>query len=75
MLNEIKEILAEYIDLPEEGIDESTSFQGELSINSYELMNIIMAFEEKFSISISDRDVIGLQTVGDVIKYIEEQKK
>lgn len=75
MLDEIKEILEEYIDISGEEINENTSFQGELSVNSYELMNIVMALEEKFSVEISDRDVIELQTIGDVIRYIEEQKK
>lgn len=75
MLDEIKEILEEYIDISGEEITENTSFQGELSVNSYELMNIVMALEEKFSVEISDRDVIELQTIGDVIRYIEEQKK
>jgi acyl carrier protein len=36
---------------------------------------LVMAFEEEFSVEVPDEDAEKLQTVGDVIKYIEERAK
>jgi len=35
--------------------------------------NLVMAFEEEFGVEVPDEDAEKLQTVGDVIKYIEEK--
>ena len=75
MLEIIKEILKDYTDLPSEQITEETSLASDLEINSYELVNIIMIFEERFGIEIPDRDIAELTTIKDIITYINNKKQ
>ena len=37
------------------------------------IVELVMAFEEEFSVEVPDEDAEKLQTVGDVVKYIEEK--
>ena len=45
----------------------------DLGADSLDMVDIIMKIEEEFSIEINDEDAEKLQTVGDVVKYIEEK--
>ena len=46
--------------------------ENDLGINSLELADLVFLCEEKFSIQIDDDDIKSLITVGDVVKYLEE---
>lgn len=50
-----------------------TDFQEDLGLNSFDIMNIVCAFEEQFDISIPIRDVWKLHQVRDVISYMKER--
>ncbi len=55
-----------------------TNFMAEKSIEEKVkdiIVELVMAFEEEFSVEVPDEDAEKLQTVGDVIKYIEERAK
>ena len=45
----------------------------DLGADSLDTVELVMAFEEEFGMEIPDEDAEQLQTVGDAIKYIEEQ--
>ncbi|MFO7895135.1 MAG: acyl carrier protein, partial [Longimicrobiales bacterium] len=49
------------------------SFVEDLGADSFDTVELVMAFEEEFGMEIPDEDAEQLQTVGDAIKYIEEQ--
>ena len=48
------------------------SFIEDLGADSLDIVELVMAFEEEFSVEVPDEDAEKLQTVGDVTKYIEE---
>lgn len=50
-----------------------TDFQEDLGLNSFDIMNIVCEFEERFDISIPVRDVWKLHQVKDVIAYMKER--
>ena len=54
-------------------INYDTDFVQDLRLNSYEIMNIVSAFEEYFDTTIPSRDVWQLHQVKDVISYMEEK--
>ena len=54
-------------------INYDTDFVQDLRLNSYEIMNIVSAFEEYFDTTIPNRDVWKLHQVKDVISYMEEK--
>ncbi|MBP3361598.1 MAG: acyl carrier protein [Clostridia bacterium] len=70
MLEQIKNILSEYTS--EEITPESTLIN-DLGLSSFDIVSIVIAFEDEFDIEISDRDVRKLVTVNDIISYIESK--
>lgn len=74
MLEKIAELLSEYTDIEPEKIIEKTNFKNDLALDSLQLINLAGAVEEAFDVTISDRDAMNLQTVGDVIRFVESQQ-
>ena len=54
-------------------VTEAASFIDDLGADSLDTVELVMAFEEEFSVEVPDEDAEKLQTVGDVVKYIEEK--
>lgn len=71
MLEKIKEITAESLGAEAEAITEATSFKEDLGADSLDLFEMVMAFEEAFEVEIPSEDLEQIQTVGDVVKYLE----
>lgn len=73
----VKEIIVNQLNVNEEQITAEASFLDDLGADSLDTVELIMAFEEEFKDEINgeipESDAEKLQTVGDVIKYIEEK--
>ena len=52
-------------------VTKDTILRNELKINSYDFIQVICAIEDEFDIEISDKELVKMKTVGDVINYIE----
>jgi acyl carrier protein len=50
------------------------ALSSDLGINSLELADLVYLCEERFDIVIDDEDLHNFNTVGDIIKYLEEKK-
>ena len=74
MLEKIKEITAESLGADAGTITEETSFKEDLGPDSLDLFEMVMAFEEAFEVEIPSEDLEQIQTVGDVVKYLEAHK-
>ncbi len=74
MLDCLKRIIAEYVEVDTEMINEKTKIRSEININSYDFANIIIAVEDEFNITISERDAVKFQTIGDLLNYIEKAR-
>jgi acyl carrier protein len=66
------EIIVEQLGVSEEEITMEASFIDDLGADSLDLVELIMAMEEEFSLEISDEDAEKIQTVQDVVNYITE---
>ena len=66
------EIIVEQLGVSEEEVTLEASFIEDLGADSLDLVELIMAMEEEFSIEISDEDAEKIQTVQDVVNYINE---
>ena len=73
MLEKVKEIVAESLNVEESTLSEATSFKEDLGADSLDLFEMVMAFEEAFEVEIPSEDLEQITTVGDVVKYIESQ--
>ena len=71
MLELIQTIICDITD--KQDVTYETDFLKDLSLNSFDIMNIICAFEEHFDITIPTRDVWHLRQVKDVIDYLAQR--
>ena len=74
MLEKVKEIVAESLNVEESTLSETTSFKEDLGADSLDLFEMVMAFEEAFEVEIPSEDLEQITTVGAVVKYIESHK-
>lgn len=75
MFEEIKAIVAENLGVDPDKITKEASFQDDLEADSLDLFEMVMALEEKFGVEIPSEDLEQLQTVSDVIDYIEAHRQ
>ena len=73
MLERVAEIIREQLSQEDTEITEATRFKEDLEVDSLDLFELVMAFEEEYGVSIPSEDLEGLLTVGDVIHYIQTQ--
>jgi len=71
LFEEIKDVVSEQLDVKPEEIEPQSSFIDDLGADSLDTVELVMALEERFGIEISDEDAEKMQTVSDVVKYIE----
>lgn len=68
--NKIKKIICEQLDVPEEDVVPEASFVDDLGSDSLDQVELIMAMEEEFDVSIPDEDAENIGTVQDAIDYV-----
>jgi acyl carrier protein len=71
----IKKIICEQLDVPEKDVVPEASFVDDLGADSLDQVELIMAMEEEFNISIPDEDAEKIGTVKDAIDYINKANK
>ncbi len=74
ILEQIKEIVAEQLDVDLEQVTPEASFVDDLGADSLDLTELIMAMEDQFGMEIDDDEAQKLRTVQDVITYVESQQ-
>ncbi len=70
----IREIICEQLDVPQEDVVPEASFVDDLGADSLDQVELIMAMEEEFDVSIPDEDAENIGTVQDAIDYIKKAK-
>jgi acyl carrier protein len=71
----VKDIIVEQLGVNPEQVTPQASFIEDLGADSLDIVELVMAFEEEFSVEVPDEDAEKLQTVGDVINYIKQRAK
>ncbi len=71
----VKKIVAEQLGVNEADIKTESSFVDDLGADSLDTVELVMAFEEEFSIEIPDDAAEKIQTVGDAISFITSNAK
>lgn len=75
ILNQVKEIIIEYLGVEEEQVVPEATLMDNLGADSLDLVELSMNLEEKFGVTIDDEDIGNLKTVGDVVAYLEKNQK
>ena len=70
---QVKQILADELDLNMEEIKETALLTDDLGIDSFSSIEIVYDLEDKFGIEIPESDLANVKTVGDIINYVISQ--
>lgn len=70
----VKKIIAETLEVDVKEVKEDSNLIADLGMESLDLVDLVVAFEEKYEITIDDKDFKKLQTVKDIVTYIEKKK-
>ncbi len=72
LFEKVREVISEQLNVEEDEIVEEASFVDDLNADSLDIVELVMALEEQFGISIPDEDAEKIKTVGDAVSYIEQ---
>ena len=73
-LEKVKEIIANQLSVDVKKLSESTNIAEDLGVDSLDLVEILMAIEDEFSVSIPDEAIPSLKTIKDAADYIDSHK-
>ncbi|MEI8288744.1 MAG: acyl carrier protein [Verrucomicrobiota bacterium] len=71
----VKDIIVEQLGVKPDQVVPSAKFIEDLGADSLDTVELVMALEEEFGIEVPDDQAEKLQSVGDVLKYVEENAK
>ena len=74
-LDEVRGIIVDLLGIDGAKVIAEARFREDLEADSLDLVELIMAFEEKFGGEISDEDAQKITTVGEAVAYVEAQLK
>ena len=74
IFDEVKEIVAEQLSIDASTVTPESKIKEDLGADSLDVVELVMALEEKFDIEIPDEKAESIKTVQDAINYIEENK-
>jgi acyl carrier protein len=72
VVEKVAKIISEQLDVSEDDVVMSASFVDDLGADSLDQVELIMAIEEEFDISIPDEDAEKIVTVQDAVDYINK---
>ena len=70
--DKVKAILIDQLDVDEDKVTMDASIFDDLGADSLDVVDLVMSLEEAFDIEIPDDQVENIKTVGDVVKYVED---
>ena len=73
-LEAIIAIISDFVDVDPAEVTKDSKLRADLGLNSFDFVNIAVAFESEFGVSIPDKDIPELRTVGDILALIESKQ-
>jgi len=71
LFDDVKEVVVEQLNVNPDEVKEESKFVEDLGADSLDVVELVMALEEKFDIEIPDEDAEKIATVTDAISFIE----
>ena len=75
LFEDVRNIIVEQLHVPPEKVTLEAKFMEDLGADSLDTVELIMAFEEKFNLQISEEEAQKLDTVGKAVEYLEAKVK
>lgn len=73
--DKVRDIIVDQLGVNADQVTKEARFIEDLGADSLDTVELVMAFEEEFSIEVPDEEAEKLQTVGDVVSYVEEHSQ
>lgn len=73
LFEKVRDIIAEQLDAEAANITMETSMMKDLEADSLDAVEIMMALEDEFGVSIPDEEAEGFKNIGDIVKYLESK--
>ena len=70
ILDKVKVVIVEQLSVEEDDVTEDASFVDDLGADSLDIVELVMALEDKFGISIPDEEAENIKTVGNAVEFI-----
>lgn len=71
ILDKVRSVIVDQLGVEEDVVSDDASFIDDLGADSLDIVELVMALEEEFGISIPDEEAESIKTVGDAVSYIE----
>jgi acyl carrier protein len=71
ILDKVKAVVVDQLNVEEDEVIDDASFIDDLGADSLGIVELVMALEEEFGVSIPDEDAESIKTVGDAVSYIQ----
>lgn len=75
MRDEVVDLIAETLEIDKDELKDDTDLARDLNVESIDLVDLVTAFEDKYNFEIPDQELKNLQTVGDIVSFVEKRKK
>ncbi|MBQ7172584.1 MAG: acyl carrier protein [Clostridia bacterium] len=75
MFEEVRKVLAKQLRVDETIITPASKIKDDLGADSLDVLQLLMTIEEEMGIQVPDEELAAFNTVGDVVAYLESQKK
>jgi len=72
IFDKVKVVIVDQLNVEEDDVAEEASFVDDLGADSLDIVELVMALEEEFGISIPDEQAEKIKTVGDAVDFISE---
>lgn len=73
IMEKVRGVIIEQLSVDEADVTEEASFIDDLGADSLDIVELVMALEEEFGVSIPDEEAENIKTVGDAVAYVEAQ--
>lgn len=73
IFEKVKEIVSEKLHISPERITLESNFKKDFEADSIDLFELVMTMEEAFDVELDDNAVVGIETVADVVHYLQEK--
>ncbi|MBD5138070.1 MAG: acyl carrier protein [Ruminococcus sp.] len=75
MLEKIKELICNYVEVNPEDITEDSRFIEDLGFNSYDFISMLGDLETELGVTVDENDIMEIHTVGEAVKYLNKLKE
>jgi acyl carrier protein len=72
IFDKVKDVIVDQLNVEEDDVTEDAAFVDDLGADSLDIVELVMALEEQFGISIPDEQAEKIKSVGDAVSFISE---